>query len=52
MDVAKLSLFNHAVIDLTAELHHVEQHLVVGPAGEEDLAGIELIERAANRPDV
>jgi len=30
----------------------VEQHLVVGPAGEEDLAGVKLVERAADRPDV
>lgn len=52
MNIPKLSLLDHPVVDFPLELHHVQQHLVVGPTGKEDLARVEFVERAADRPDV
>ena len=37
---------------LAADLHHVLQHLVVVLPGEEDLARVQLVERASDRPHV
>jgi hypothetical protein len=52
MHRSKLTLLDHLLVEPSLELHHVKQHLVVGPAGEEDLARVELEECAADGPDV
>ena len=46
--LAKVGLFDQAVVDLALDLHHEAQHVVVGPAGEEDLARVQLIQGAAD----
>lgn len=50
--IPELGALDHLPIEATFELHHVQEHLVVAASGEEDLARVQLIERASNGPDV
>lgn len=52
MHLPKLRFLDHSMIELALEVHHEMQHLVVGSTGEENLAGVELVERAADGPHV
>lgn len=52
MHVAEFGLFDHLGIEPTLNFHHVQQHLVVCAPGKEDLARVELVECASNRPDI
>jgi hypothetical protein len=36
------------MIEFTLDFHHQEKHVVVGPPGKEDLAGIKLVEGATD----
>jgi hypothetical protein len=48
----KLAFLDKPVRNLALEFHHMEQHLIVGAAGKEDLARIQLVECATDRPHV
>ena len=52
MHACKLGLSQNFVTEFTPALHDGAEHLVVGPACEEDLAGVELEQGATNRPYV
>lgn len=41
-------LVRHLALEVHGQFHHV----VVGGAGEEDLSGVELVERTAHRPHI
>ena len=48
----ELAAPDHLVRELATDLLEQPEHLVVGLAGEEDLARVELVERAPDRPHV
>ena len=48
----ELGLLDHLRVKASLALHHEQQHLVVRASGEEDLARVELVERAPDGPDV
>ena len=52
MVVLEHSFASHLVRHLPFQLHHQFQHLVVGLAGEEDLASVELVDGAPHCPHV
>lgn len=43
---------DHFDVEAAFQLHHKEKHVVVGSPRKQDLAGIELVQRAADRPHV
>ena len=52
VDITEFRLLDHLGIESTLELHHMQKHLVVGPAWEKDLASVELEQRTSDGPNV
>ena len=52
MQTGELGLAEDLVAELAAALHDRAEHLIVRATREEDLAGVELEEGAADRPGV
>lgn len=48
----QLAAFEQFGAKLASDLHDCFQHLVVAVAGKQDLARVELVQRAADRPHV
>ena len=52
MHASKLRFSQYLMAEFTATLHDGAEHLVVGAAGEENLASIELEQSTTNRPSI
>ena len=52
MVVLEKTLLDHLVGHLALQVHHQLQHVIVGLAGEEDLAGVELVDGAGRAPEI
>ena len=52
MRLSKHSLPDDLIGHLPLQLHHQFQHFVVGLAGEEDLSGVEFVQRTCDGPHV
>lgn len=46
--VAKLCALDHLRVESTLEFHHVQEHLVVRPAWEQNFARVEFVQRTAD----
>ena len=52
MQVSELPLPEEFVAKPSATLHDTFQHLIVGPAGKQDLASVQLVQSASYRPHI
>lgn len=48
----EMRFLDHSMRKFPLEIHHQMKHLIVGTSGKEDLARVEFVERASDRPDV
>jgi hypothetical protein len=52
IDIAKFGLLDHLRVEPSFELHHEEQHLIIRTPREKNFSRVQLVQGAANRPDV
>ena len=50
IDVTKFGLLDHLAVEPSFELHHQQEHLIIRSPWEENLARVQLVQSAANRP--
>ena len=52
MRISELRFLDQLAVEPALQFHHVQKHLVVRAAWEQDLASIKLEQRASDGPDI